>query len=282
MSMVAALTLLLAGSSTPQLAVPEAVPLPASPLYRAPPAISEAAAPYVTAGQDEPGYRAWYNASKAHPVYVKAFNDYLAAYDVAGIVPTWQLLRTASMWKACGEQPFEVPPPEEWPHVVQTLRYLKDYVIPTVGPVEPVSAYRNPALNVCAGGARESAHQHFQAVDLVPLQPFSRQQLMARLCSIQRREGAPYEVGLGFYAYLRFHIDTARFRKWGAAASNEAASCATPLPQPALAKAAPAQPLLQASAVTAAPSAAAAAIVVAAPALAPAIDPLAPLPALDR
>ena len=118
------------------------------------------AADYITAGQDEPGYRSWYMALPARAMQVKAFNDYLSTYQVSGIVPTWQLFRTATSWQRCGAQPFEIPPTSEWPHIVQTLRYVRDYVIPAVGPVEPVSAYRNPILNDCAGGAPESAHKH--------------------------------------------------------------------------------------------------------------------------
>src|SRR6188508_2119888 len=118
-------------------------------------------ADYITAGQDEPGYRNWYAAAVAHSTAVRSFNAYLQQYDVGGIFPTWQLLRTATSWQKCGGQPFEVPPTSEWPHIVQTLRYVRDYVIPAVGPVEPVSGYRNPALNACAGGAPESAHKHY-------------------------------------------------------------------------------------------------------------------------
>ena len=95
-------------------------------------------ADYITAGQDEPGYRSWYIALPARATQVKAFNDYLATYQVSGIVPTWQLLRTATQWQKCGAQPYEIPPTSEWPHIVQTLRYVRDYVIPAVGPVEPV------------------------------------------------------------------------------------------------------------------------------------------------
>ena len=46
------------------------------------------AADYVTAGQDEPGYRSWYMALPARPMQVKAFNDYLTTYEVAGIYRT--------------------------------------------------------------------------------------------------------------------------------------------------------------------------------------------------
>ncbi|MEO5775209.1 MAG: D-Ala-D-Ala carboxypeptidase family metallohydrolase [Sphingomicrobium sp.] len=252
------------------------------------------AADYVTTGQDEPGYRNWYMATPAHAGQVAAFNQYLNTWQVGGIVPTWQLLRTATMWQRCGAQPFEIPPTSEWPNVVQTLRYIRDYVVPAVGPVEPVSAYRNPILNACAGGAPQSSHQHFQAVDLVPLRPTTREQLMQTLCRVHLREGSPYQVGLGFYAFLRFHIDSMRFRKWGAAASNEAASCATPLPgqQPVIATVAPpasvSVPAAQAPAPQALPTPAAQAptpqatpspVPEATPA--PAADPLAPI-ASDR
>jgi hypothetical protein len=190
-------------------------PLPAAPVAPAPqPAAWDPAAPYITAGQDEPGYRSWYLAAPWRAGQVKSFNDYLASAQVTGIVPTWQLLRTATSWQECGAQPFEVPPPDEWPHMVQTLRYIRDYVIPAVGPVEPVSVYRNPTLNQCAGGAPESAHKLDSAVDLVPLRPTDRITLMRTLCGVHNQHGEAYQAGLGFYAYLRFHIDSTKYRRW--------------------------------------------------------------------
>ena len=187
---------------------------PPSPSPTVTPAIFNPAADYISIGQDELGYRSWYGASLRHSGRVKAFNDYLSQWGVSGIVPTWQLLRTATSWHKCAGQPFEVPPASEWPHIVQTLRYVRDYVIPAVGPVEPVSAYRNPGLNACAGGAPESAHKHYSAIDMVPLRPTSREQLMRTLCTVQTRRGPDYQVGLGFYAYLRFHVDTTKYRRW--------------------------------------------------------------------
>ena len=172
------------------------------------------AADYITEGQDAAGYQSWYLAAPWRASQVKAFNDYLATYQVAGILPTWQLFRTATSWQKCRAQPFEVPPTSEWPHIVQTLRYVHDYVIPAVGPVEPVSGYRNPVLNVCAGGAPESAHKHYSAIDMVPLRPTTREELMRTLCSAHARRGPDYQVGLGFYAFLRFHVDTTKFRRW--------------------------------------------------------------------
>jgi len=212
------------------------------------PAAWDPAAPYITAGQDEPGYRSWYLAAPWRAGQVKAFNDYLAGAGVAGVVPTWQLLRTATSWQECGGQPFEVAPTSDWPHMIQTLRYIRDYVIPLVGPVEPVSAYRNPTLNVCAGGAPQSAHMLDSAVDLVPLHPITREVLMRTLCGPHSAHGADYGAGLGFYAFMRFHVDSTKFRRWNmdpAVAAQcppivhpgDAASVGQPLPS-----AAPASP----------------------------------------
>jgi len=205
------LLLILAGA--PAAAQP-APPGASSAAQASPPVSADPAAAYITAGQDEPGYRSWYLADPNRAIQVKAFNDYLESAEVGGIVPTWQLLRTATAWKECGSQPFEVPPSSEWPHVIQTLRYIRDYVIPTVGPVEPVSVYRNPILNQCAGGAPESAHKEYSAIDMVPLKPITREVLIKSLCDVHTLHGEPYGAGLGFYAFLRFHVDSTKFRRW--------------------------------------------------------------------
>ncbi|MEO7634973.1 MAG: hypothetical protein ABIS38_04935 [Sphingomicrobium sp.] len=201
-----AVLLLIAASPAVAQAQTQA-PIPAEPW--------QPTAPYVISGQDEPGYRNWMAASPRHPAYVKAFNDYLTTWGVAGVVPTWQLLRTASDWMKCGAAPFELPPTDNWPNVVQTLRYIRDQVIPAIGPVEPVSVYRNPVLNHCAGGANESAHRFMQAVDMVPLRPMTRETLIRTLCAGHAINGARYAVGLGFYPFIRFHVDSRKFRTWG-------------------------------------------------------------------
>jgi hypothetical protein len=192
-------------TAPPPTPMPQAAP---------PPAVWDPVAPYITAGQDEPGYRSWYLAAPWRAAQVKAFNDYLVSNQVGGILPTWTLLRTATSWQECGGQPFEVPPADEWGHMVQTLRYVRDYVVPAIGPVEAVSVYRNPQLNQCAGGAPESAHKQDSAIDMVPLKPIDRVTLMRTLCGLHSQHGAAYNAGLGFYAYLRFHIDSTKFRRW--------------------------------------------------------------------
>jgi len=233
-----------AAQATPLLPPVAPAPAPIHSPVTEPPAGSNPVAPYITAGQDEPGYRSWYLAAPWRAAQVKSFNDYLASNQVAGILPTWTLLRTATSWAECGGQPFEVPPPEEWPHMVQTLRYVHDYVVSAIGPVEAVSVYRNPILNKCAGGAPESAHKLDSAIDMIPLRPIDRLTLMRTLCAGHNKHGADYNAGLGFYAYLRFHVDSTKYRRWNmdpAVAAEcppivhpeDVASVGQPIPAPA-------------------------------------------------
>ena len=256
--------LMILAQAAAQAAV-QATPLPPapapSPVVIPPPAGWNPVAPYITAGQDEPGYRSWYLAAPWRAAQVKSFNDYLASNQVAGILPTWTLLRTATSWQECGAQPFEVPPAEEWPHMVQTLRYVHDYVLPAIGPVEAVSVYRNPTLNKCAGGAPESAHKLDSAIDMVPLRPIDRLTLMRTLCGGHNQHGAQYNAGLGFYAYLRFHVDSTKYRRWNMdpAVAAECPPIIHPediasIGQPAPAQTAPATTTVPTAAPTAAPA----------------------------
>lgn len=212
-------------------ATPAGAPAVTGPPYPAPAqSYWNPTADYVTAGQDEPGYRYWMARQPWRPGLVSSFHRYLSAAGVAYVVPTWQLLRTASDWQRCGAEPFEVPPAHEWDNVVQTLRFVRDYVVPAVGPVEPVSVYRNPILNACAGGAKESVHKQLSAIDMVPLRPTNRTELIDRLCLAHTNSGARYAVGLGFYTKLRFHVDSWKYRTWGR--NNAGARACAPVEPP--------------------------------------------------
>lgn len=182
-----------------------------------------AAAQELPVGQSEAEYEAWLAESPGNRGQVLSFEFWQEAAGVRGVLPTWQVIRTASMWRECGGRPFEVPPFRLWPDMIRTLRYIRDHVRPTLGPVEAVSGYRNPALNLCARGSERSAHLDFFALDLIPVQPIDRRELFRRLCVIHALSGPDAGVGLGFYTFTRFHIDTRGFRRWGSAgpAGNE-------------------------------------------------------------
>jgi hypothetical protein len=182
-----------------------------------------AAAQELPAGQGEAEYRALLAASPGFRGAVLSFESWQQAAGVLGVLPTWQIVRTASMWRECNGPPFEIPPAQHWPGMARTLRFVRDHIRPALGPVEAVSGYRNPALNACARGSENSAHRDYFALDLVPVQPIERGRLFRILCAVHARRGPAAGAGLGFYAFQRFHIDTRSFRRWGAAgpAGNE-------------------------------------------------------------
>jgi hypothetical protein len=174
-------------------------------------------------GQSEQAFQRYLAAKPVFRAEVSAFEAWLHDKQLSGVLPTWQILRTASMWKVCNGPPFEVPPRKLWDNVGATLRFVRDHVKRTMGPLQAVSAYRNPQLNICARGAATSAHRDYSALDLVPNKPLSRRQIFSAICPVHRRKGPVAGVGLGFYAFARFHVDTRSFRRWGSAgpAGNE-------------------------------------------------------------
>ena len=156
-----------------------------------------------------------------HAAEVDAFEEFLVREQVARVVPTYQLLRSASMWKECRAEPFELPPATEWPRVRDLLVLLQ--ALRTRGVLadfEVVSAYRDPRLNRCAGGAPGSSHQRF-AVDLAPL---AREQ-GERLCRFWRDEGRAWAMGVSRYPTGRIHIDRTGYRTWGASHRRASSFC---------------------------------------------------------
>lgn len=179
-------------------------------------------------GQSKADYLAWLSRDPGARAQVLSFKAFLQAGEVDDVVPTWQLIRTASKWRDCAGPRFEVAPVAEWPHISSTLEFIKAEVEPVIGKVQAVSGFRNEALNRCAGGAKASAHAHFYALDLVPLdEDLSRGTLIRDVCGIHQAAGRRFDIGLGFYTGMRFHLDSKGFRKWGANGSGATSPCAT-------------------------------------------------------
>ena len=188
--------------------------------------VSAAAPPPTQApGASVEAYRTWLAEKPGRAAEVHAFEHYLARQGVAGVFPTLQILRSESSWVRCGGRPFALAPRALWPHIVRTISFIRTRVVPKIGPLEVVSGYRDPALNACAGGAPQSAHVGFWALDLVPPGPISREEMIARLCAVHAARGPAAHIGLGFYAGMRFHVDSWAFRRWGADHHSATSPC---------------------------------------------------------
>jgi hypothetical protein len=171
-------------------------------------------------------FQFWLAFRPARAAEVNAFSGFLADHGVGGVFPVHQILRSESSWRRCSGEPFVLPPRDLWPHIIDTLKFIRDHVIPETGPLEVVSGYRTPEANACAGGASQSAHVGFWALDMVPDTRIDRAQMIAKLCTVHAHHGTTANVGLGFYGGMRFHVDTRRFRRWGADHSGGTSPCA--------------------------------------------------------
>lgn len=179
-------------------------------------------------GQTAADFQAWLGRSPANGARLTQFRDYLAAAGVGSVVPFWQLVRTSSSWRSCNAEPFEAPPADKWAHIVKTLSFVRDEVVPAVGQVEVLSGYRNEGLNACSNGAPQSAHRHFFALDLTPVSKAVERSAMIRsVCAAHARDGRAYNAGLGFYTGKRFHVDSSGFRKWGPNGKGATSPCVT-------------------------------------------------------
>jgi hypothetical protein len=161
-------------------------------------------------------FNTWLDKMPSRRSDVRDFESFLAEQGVAGVLPTQEILLNDTSWAGCHmDGPYSLAVRAYWPHIVETLRYIHDEIVPTIGPVQVESGYRDLALNRCSGGAARSAHAQFYALDLEPVGAISRSQLIAAVCANHARYGAAYHIGLGFYDETRFHIDSRSFRRWG-------------------------------------------------------------------
>lgn len=155
----------------------------------------------------------------------RRFREMLVDARLYGVVPIHQLLRSASDWRLCKASPFAVPPASHWPAVRSTLALIKTLDQQGIlRQFEVVSAYRDPRLNACAGGAPSSAHMRAFAVDLL-LPPWADPN---PLCRFWQQHGQAWNMGLGRYPSGRIHIDTAGYRTWGADGGAGSSFCSKP------------------------------------------------------
>lgn len=171
----------------------------------------------------ETAFTAWMARTPGHAQAVHDLERHLAQHGVQGVLPLHALLRSASSWQECAAEPFAVPPPAQWPSVVQVLALLRELrTRGVVSEVEIHSGYRSPALNRCAGGAAGSAHLRSFALDFTPLDGADPTE---QLCAFWRAHGPAWNMGLGRYPSGRLHIDTAGFRTWGADHGSGSSVC---------------------------------------------------------
>ena len=100
-----------------------------------------------------------------------------------------------------------LPPREIWPNIIPTLRFA-ELLRAEFGPTRVTSAYRAPDHNAEVGGAPNSLHLVFNALDVMP-----REAGPMNWAHFLRAKGLDTLGGIGQYASF-IHMDT-RFLMFG-------------------------------------------------------------------
>lgn len=98
------------------------------------------------------------------------------------------------------------PPRESWANIYPTIRVLDALRARLGAPIRITSAYRSPAYNRAIGGARESQHMEFRAIDFAA-EGGSRPSDWARALRSMRDDEAMFRGGVGLYDTF-VHVDT--------------------------------------------------------------------------
>lgn len=151
---------------------------------------------------------------KENRLKYQKFSAFFTRHGAHQVTPVFHLLRQGTDWKKKGLEPFAIPPRSQWKNMLPVLLFIRVEIIPLIGKVEIVSAYRSKAYNEAAGGAKRSKHLIFGGVDLVPQEPVSRSELHRILTKLWQEKGKKYRLGLGLYSRTRFHVDTYGYRRW--------------------------------------------------------------------
>ncbi len=165
-------------------------------------------------------------------IQAKSYHRYLMRHvSTSDVPPMSQIMVTARSWKRCGSEPYAVPPRHLWHNMSKTLQLVAELKRQGILPADVIirSAYRNRSLNKCVGGANESKHLVNSAVDLwspsFEKSPWKKYEVQDRLCDFWLYQGKPYKFGLGLYKSGSIHIDTNKYRKWGASYSSGSSPC---------------------------------------------------------
>lgn len=177
-------------------------------------------------------YRHWLMAAD-NQARAREYERFLEQNNVANIIPSFELFKTARDWQKCSRAEYMVPNRELWQNQLPTLKVFK-YLVATnvLTDFEVTSVYRDLPLNQCAGGASSSRHLYNSAIDFrigaaypQPQDYVFIESTKMKLCRFWSQYGQELNMGLGLYASGQIHIDTQGFRTWGPDLTRKSSMC---------------------------------------------------------
>ena len=77
-------------------------------------------------------FDSWLDKVPSRRADVRDFEAFLAQQGVAGVLPTREILLNDTSWSECHmDGPYSIAERAYWPHIVDTLRYIHDEVVPS-------------------------------------------------------------------------------------------------------------------------------------------------------
>lgn len=139
-------------------------------------------------------------------------------FEAAGITH-FSAEEVCAMRKA--KNAIAIPPTDYWTRIIPALK-LAEELRRVVGPLRVGNGYRPADYNKAVGGARNSQHLYFRALDLdlIERATVNQETFYEEACRIYLERGGDLKMGLGLYRPwrgTRIHIDTGyRKRYWKA------------------------------------------------------------------
>jgi len=134
---------------------------------------------------------------------MKEFTDWFDSQGFCNFGPGEFTRYFAAVRKGVKNSP---PPRQLWKNIVPPLRIVDELRSSFGKPCRILSSYRSPAYNKAVGGAAQSQHLQFNALDIA-FDGVSPQQAYDRL--IEWRKAGRLTGGIGLYPSSGFvHIDT--------------------------------------------------------------------------
>ena len=99
-----------------------------------------------------------------------------------------------------------LPPRELWPRMARTAQILDAFRLRIGAPVRITNAYRSAEYNRAIGGAKQSLHVDFNALDFV-VEGGSTPGHWVRALRVMRNEENMFKGGIGHYPSFA-HVDT--------------------------------------------------------------------------
>ena len=106
----------------------------------------------------------------------------------------------------------ELPPPDLWPAMRQSLELIKRIQDVSGLTWQVASAYRSFRVNAHAGGSKGSQHMKFLGLDLLPQGDKKKNESFLKYFYLTA--GKKENMGFGFYSTSRQHIDGSGHRNW--------------------------------------------------------------------